>query len=356
MFGSLKSMEFSKTIRENNNFDLLRLLMASAVFFVHVETLTGIENFDFFLIFFNSSIAVYCFFIISGFLIFMSYEKSSTLKSYTEKRIRRIVPAYVMVVLVCAFGGAFLTTLSSGDYFSSPSWFKYLFANLLTLNFLEPSLPGVFSSNGISAVNGALWTIKIEVMFYFSVPILVYLFNRFNRLAVIAVIYLLSVAYYLGLVNMYNETGIKLYMQFAYLLPGSFSFFISGGLLYYYLDVFKKRCHLYFAFAVIGYLISKYAGFYLLLPISLSVIVIYCAVLTPYLGNAAHFGDFSYGIYIWHFPVVQTLIALGFFAAPWLGFAMAVALILSLSGLSWHFVERPTLNKSSHYVLARLQP
>ena len=63
-------------------------------------------------------------------------------------------------------------------------------ANLIFLNFVHPTLPGVFEGNQLSEVNGALWTLKIEVMFYAAVPLLAWAFRKLGRLPVIAAVYL----------------------------------------------------------------------------------------------------------------------------------------------------------------------
>ena len=134
------------------------------------------------------------FFVISGFLIFMSYERTSSLRRYAIKRARRIYPAYLCIILLCAFGLFTLSGLPVDQYFSA-DWFKYLVANLTFLNFLAPSLPGVFENNLLQAVNGALWTIKIEVMFYCSVPLIVWFAQRFGRLPVLLGLFTLSSLY-----------------------------------------------------------------------------------------------------------------------------------------------------------------
>lgn len=353
MFGNLSDMNSNlsaKNNRDANNFDMLRLVMAVTVFLFHLYVLTGESDFKIFTTFLSSAVAINCFFIISGFLIFMSYENSKTLKSYAEKRLRRIAPAYILVVTVCLLAGMFITELPVSDYFSL-ELLKYYVFNILTLNFLEPSLPGLFGSNLYSAVNGSLWTIKIEVMFYFSVPLIVYLFGRFNKFVVCAVLYSLSVIYYLGLNYMFDSTGVKLYQQFGLLLPGSLSFFMAGGVLYYYLDWFKKRPHLYGILGMVGFVIYKFTAFYFILPISLALIVVYIAIGSVNFGNFARYGDFSYGVYIWHYPVIQTLIVFEAFRNPWEGFVYSLGIVFLLSILSWHFIEKPTLRKTSHYVL-----
>lgn len=168
----------TKPTLQLNNFDLLRLVFAVTVSLVHAHTLTNFRELTLLSRILSSDIAVKSFFIISGFLIFMSYEKSSSLNNYYEKRIRRIYPAYFIVVLSCALLLFFLSNKSLAYYFST-QWLKYIITNLVFLNFLQPALPGVFDNNSMNAINGALWTLKIEVMFYITVPIFVFLFRNF---------------------------------------------------------------------------------------------------------------------------------------------------------------------------------
>ena len=69
-------------IPTRNNFDHIRLFLALGVFLFHVFDLTRLDIFFFFNYFLNAAVAVHSFFIVSGFLIFMSYERSSSLKRY----------------------------------------------------------------------------------------------------------------------------------------------------------------------------------------------------------------------------------------------------------------------------------
>jgi peptidoglycan/LPS O-acetylase OafA/YrhL len=81
------------------------------------------------------------------------------------------------------------------------------------------------------------------------------------------------------------------------------------------------------------------------------MVVVYVACLFPYLGKFGKYGDFSYGIYIVHFPILQLLIAHGNFnSAPWMSLLLAVALVVTTAILLWHFIEKPFLRGSSHYV------
>ncbi len=90
-------------IPSKNNFDLLRLALALNVFLCHLGEVSWVKTFFPLNRIFNSTLAVDCFFVVSGFLIFRSFHRSSSTLSYLDKRVRRIYPAYVAAVLIGAF-------------------------------------------------------------------------------------------------------------------------------------------------------------------------------------------------------------------------------------------------------------
>jgi len=192
--------------QRQNNFDLLRFLFAFVVFLVHAHVLSGEQSLSVLSNLLSTDIAVKSFFVVSGFLIFMSYENSRDAKSYFNKRVRRIYPAYFSVVVICALLGAVFTALPWTEYFSWPV-LKYIASNLLFLNFLQPDLPGLFVNNSLQAVNGALWTLKIEVMFYLFVPLVVIAFRSAGRLPVLLALYICSVIYSMVVGGMAGKTG-----------------------------------------------------------------------------------------------------------------------------------------------------
>lgn len=339
-------------MRQTNNFDLLRFVLASMVFLVHAHVLSGRHELAFLSRYLSSEVAVEAFFVVSGYLIFRSYESSDSLADYFGKRFRRIYPAYAAVILVCAIAGAFLTDSGLSGYFSL-AWMKYVVANLLFMNFLAPNLPGVFTGNALEAVNGALWTLKIEVTFYLLVPLFVYFFRRYGTLRVLAGLYAGSVVYYAAMTAAAEHSGRPLLDMLARQLPGQLAFFLGGAVFHYY-EAPLRKWFLPGAVASLLFLVLKPPLVMPLLePICLAFVVLYFAIGLTSLGNFGRFGDFSYGIYIIHFPVVQTLVWLGLFDSNALGaLGIAVALILFAAFLSWHLVERPFLRTSSHYVLA----
>jgi peptidoglycan/LPS O-acetylase OafA/YrhL len=151
---------------------------------------------------------------------------------------------------------------------------------------------------------------------------------------------------------MYQSTHLHIYLKLEKQLPGQLSFFLSGGALYFYYTFFKKHWKVTVGCAVLLLIISSQysSAAQLFYPISLAVIVIFAALLFPYLGNWGRFGDMSYGVYIYHFPMIQIFTAFSLFTIhPWLGFIVLIAAILFTAFLSYRYIERPFLKRSSHY-------
>jgi peptidoglycan/LPS O-acetylase OafA/YrhL len=332
-----------------NNFDLLRLLFAAVVCLVHSYELSGYSQLAWVGNVLSSDVAVKAFFVVSGFLIFMSYERSSSIRSYAEKRIRRIYPAYFVVVMLCAIGLVGISTKTPADYFSS-AWVKYVLANLSFLNFLHPELPGVFDGNRLQAVNGALWTLKIEVMFYLSAPLFVWLFRRVGNLRIIVIAYVVSVAYAMFFSRLAERTGSGALLELGRQLPGQLSYFMAGAFFYYHLPFFERNVRYFVVAAALILAANTQWSMPVLAPFALAAVVVFFALFL-YVGNFGKFGDFSYGMYILHFPVLQCLIHFGWFSQqPWLFLMVGVVASMVASIAMWHWVEKRFLLRGNHYV------
>jgi peptidoglycan/LPS O-acetylase OafA/YrhL len=334
---------------ETNNFDLLRLVFAATVCLVHAYQLSMYRQLAWIERVLSSGMAVNSFFIVSGFLIFMSFERSIDLSSYARKRFRRIYPAYFAIIMACAIGFVSISSKSATEYFSM-AWLKYLAANLVFLGFLQPDLPGVFESNKFTAVNGALWTLKIEVLFYLSVPVMVLLFRKFGHLIGIALTYVLSVGYAYSCTWLAEETGSAMYIELGRQLPGQMCYFMAGAFFYYQLVFFKRHARYFLLGAVPVLVLNAYRAMPLLEPFALASVVIFFALFL-HAGNFGKHGDFSYGIYILHFPIIQCFIHFGWLAdQPWLFLVASMAMTALFAVALWHKVEKRFLSRGSHYV------
>lgn len=329
-----------------NNFDFVRLMLAVTVCLVHTSQLSGLQALNIFERVLSSSAAVKAFFVVSGFLIFMSYERSISLYSYFKKRARRIYPAYFFVIVVFALCLVFVSSQSTTDYFSS-SWTRYLVSNLAFLNMLAPTLPGVFESNKVSAVNGALWTLKIEVMFYVSVPIFALIFKRFDRLKAIVVIYFSSICYVFLMTALAEKTKQPIYLELGRQLPGQLQYFMAGAFFYYYLPYFEQHVARYVCGALLVLIASFFFPLTLITPFALATIVIFVS-LYFYLGEFGKYGDFSYGAYILHFPVIQILLTIAWFReSPWALLASVIGFTAIGAFLMWHCIEKRFIRRKA---------
>ncbi len=335
-----------------NRFDLLRLLFASTVFLYHLILLgmsTGqaVEG-----VFAELAlVSVQGFFVVSGALVYGSLQRSESLGSYAEKRMRRLYPAYAVIVLVPAIYALFKTAA----FFDVV---RYLGANLIFLNFLEPNLPGLFQNQAYTAVNGALWTLKIEVMFYIALPVISWVLTKSGRAAVftLLIIYIGAEAwrgYFEWLA--YNPIEVsgasqKLFLQLSRQLPGQLSFFISGIVLWMFRHELQKRWFISGVAGMALIIVSYFSVFEPLRAAGLALAIASIAYAPGPKLNAARYGDISYGVYITHFPIVQALVAVGLFQlSPALGALVAALLVVGSSFVLWRVIERPMLRRDSHY-------
>jgi len=326
-----------------NNFNLLRLLLALFVVVYHLVILSAAPQWahlegPFSLL---AEIGVQGFFVLSGYLVYASLERSESLALYAEKRVRRLYPAYAAVVITCA--AACLTFVPEARS-SLTAVGEYLGWNLVFANFMEPELPGVFENNLIHTVNGALWTLKIEVMFYLVLPVLAWLLRVVGGAR-----WLLIVLIYAGAEVWRVILSDQGQSEFSRQLPGQMSFFITGMALH---RLSLRGLWLHASGLAGAALLAASLLFDAAEParaLGLGAVVIWIATGWPRLPDAARFGDVSYGLYIVHFPIIQIVVAQGLFATPWIGVGLAISASVAAAFLLWYTVERPFLRKDSAY-------
>jgi peptidoglycan/LPS O-acetylase OafA/YrhL len=313
--------------------------------------------------------------VISGLLIYRSYTRSSSIKSYFEKRIRRIYPAYFTIIVVAAFALFPLSAAPASRYFGL-GLVKYLGANLVFLNFLFPWLPGLFMHAPSSAVNGALWTLKIEVVFYLFVPVLHWLCKKLGTVPVLGTLFFLSCVWKYGFQILWSMDSLPtrlriFYGELAVQFPAQLAYFIAGIFLLLYFDKLKRYFGVILAVSVAlflvdhfftGQIFASYTGKVFDSDTMLDLIwipgIVFVFGFWRYFGNFSKHGDFSYGVYIVHWPILQTLVALHLNTRlnPFAFLALALSLIALAAFSMWHLVEKRFLASSSHYVLGDSKP
>jgi peptidoglycan/LPS O-acetylase OafA/YrhL len=337
---------FSSEIANRNGFDFLRLFFAFSVFLAHLGELASASVWWPV----SSATGVAGFFIISGFLITRSYYRSAGLRDYCLKRIRRIVPAYVLVVVACALLLSLASTLPAQAYFTDKAFYKYLVANLSFMNFLQPVLPGVFTANAQPYINGALWTIKVELALYAFVPLLA-LFLRRRPGFVLAMVYLLSCLFDRAMSLLYESSGKALYLILERQFLGQIRFFVAGIILLFYFDCITKR-HIRWLLPVVAMIVLLryfFNGHWMIepvYPIAFAVLTVSFAFYFGKLAAVSRYGDFSYGFYLYHYPVIQWFLSVEWMRNhPACLFLACLGTVSGLACLSWHLLEKRILRR-----------
>ncbi|MBD5294745.1 MAG: acyltransferase [Bacteroides sp.] len=317
------------------NMDLVRYVLAIGVVVTHYNFLAG-HSLPFFLSPFH---CVGAFFALSGFLIYPTYHKSGSFKIFLRNRMRRILPPYLFIIFLAALGLVFVSSLSASSYFSSSEFWKYLIFNSLFLNWLQPSLPGVFEGPqfAISAVNPSLWTLKIEWCLYLSVPIVLTVMRRFrfNETRFLIAIILLSIIFRLAMMMLCMNSGNLIYYTLSQQFFGQVSYFYSGALIYIYRSLFIRHLGKFILAGCILTIIStqlKPYGEILLTPVALSCATLGFSLIPKSLNLLRHKNNVSYQIYLYHAPLIQLSVFLGWNTAPALiSFPLVILLTLALS-------------------------
>lgn len=327
-------------MRANNNFHFLRWLFASMVVFAHLSVLPPIEAYQYLYSVFSSHFAITGFFVISGFLVSDSLKRSESLKVYYTKRIRRIFPAYYAVIVLFSVLLFFVSSRDIAQYFWNKDFWSYVLWNGLFLNFLAPNLPGVFDENPVTAVNGSLWTLKIELGFYLILPVWMYVLRRIGdkgKIILLSAIYLLSITY------RYLFSDVLQLPEISRQLPAFLSYFSVGIFFHLYLDYSISQLNRWIVPAMLILLTEYYLlEIEVLKPLCWGIVVMYIAFKIPKLKFFPSRDDYSYGIYLCHFPIIQLFVLMGWFERfnPLIGGFILYAVVVCFAFLLWHTIEK----------------
>lgn len=320
----------------HNNFNLLRLACAVAVIVSHTFPLTtGITESEPL----NQhgltlgGYAVIVFFAISGFLITGSFERKPDAIRFAVARARRIYPALVVVLLVSTLLlGAAVTSLPLRSYYRQFGTFEY-FASNVTFDTAIKGLPGVFVDNPHRyTVNGSLWSLPLEVICY----CLLYGIGRAGLMTPRRCLIFLLPG--LALCSFWRINGV------AGTLPHVLPSFLTGMALYVYRERIPASVPLLIALTAGCLAMRKLTIHEELVRVTIAYGALCFATGSSAAGRyVAARGDYSYGLYLYGWPVTQAIV----FALPWMTVGGVLALTLPITAAfacaSWHLVERPAL-------------
>ena len=361
--------------RRKNTLDFVRFVAATLVIVSHAFTLSqgvGHERFEPFVRLTKGQagfggFGVAIFFIISGFLVTASFERSSHWTRYLKARFLRLYPALLVLIPLTIFvRGPLVTTLPLGKYLASPDTYGYL--RVLSLYKTSYFLPGVFEANAFPfAVNGALWTLFFELIFYMMILVLgvTRLLRRWVVLAMFVANFVVRAAILviyprLGIEHPFLDGALNFYQRLD-IYQGTLllMFYSAGMLLYLYRDriPLNNRGALLTLPILVLSLISGVGFNYWLATFGAYLLFYLATRQVRSLLQFGKYGDFSYGMYIFAFPVQQTLIHLfGGEMVPMINMAMAIPITLVFAAASWHFIEKPSLRLKNRPLLRLFWP
>ncbi len=336
-------------IRNQNNFDFLRLLAAVFVLIGHApKILYGASlSWDPFLIVFNvpvHSIGVIIFFTISGFLVMRSWELKKNSIDFLIARVLRIFPALIVLILLSVFVlGLSITKANTSTYLSHDYTHKYLQNMLVFRTYYH--LPEVFKSNpGGDSINGSLWTLSYEFACYLFLMVMGLLFIFKNKWIALG-IFGGCVLCHLFLREELDKIVIPILgIDFNHFYE-LFLFFFSGMLIYLFRNLIPFNL-IGLSIAIILIFLAKFIPEFTFLYLLIIPYLVFYFVFSKNLplNKTGKFGDFSYGIYLYAFPVQQLLVYL----FP-LTFNVPIFIFLSIictfpfALMSWNLIEKPCL-------------
>jgi peptidoglycan/LPS O-acetylase OafA/YrhL len=337
-----------------NNFDLLRLIAATQVAFFHCANHLGIEfNPAHPLTVFATALAgVPIFFVISGFLISLSFERNTDTKAYFCNRALRIYPALWACILVSVTTAMVLGHID----FRRPETIPWILGQLTIVHFYHPQF---LRGYGVGVLNGSLWTIPVELEFYVMVP-LIYLVLRLRSRSGNMELALLAAAS-IGAQYVYLHFGGPDSAVFLVKLLGVS---VAPYLWMFLIGVAIQRNFDWLGRLLVGHGVVWLSGYAAIVAIStslgirtgtntpnpvvmvvLALSVIACAYTMPRLaGRLLRGNDVSYGVYIYHAVLLNASIAIGM--RERLGTLAAVlATTYAVAWVSWKLIEHPALRK-----------
>lgn len=323
-----------------NSLNFLRLILAATVIIWHTYSVTGMALPGPGLSVFLGGVPVNGFFAISGYLIYASWIRNPDVGNFLIARALRIYPAFWVCLIVTAFiiapAAVMMQGKSGWEQALSAQSFSYVFKNasLAMLQWrIEPTPTGVPWTTSWDA---SLWTLAWEFLCYLGILFLG-LLGMAKRRWLLPVAFLISLA--LNIFVLFPAGEFKVLERIA-----RFSiFFLSGSMAAQYAKripasrLLMAAC-LFFALAA-----SWAPAHNIFQAPTLAVgLLLLGGLFNP--SWAEFKNDFSYGVYVYGFPVQQLLATAGLTSLGLLWFSLIAFIItLPLAAASWYLIEKPAL-------------
>ena len=341
--------------RRDNNLNLIRAIAAIAVLVSHAypialgagtpEPLSASTGRSL------GGLSVYVFFVISGFLITQSFDRASSWQSFLVARVLRLMPGLVVnLLLVGLIVGPLVTTVSLNAYLKDPTLLRFIFGNA-SLLFMQYQLPGVFEDLPYTAIVGSIWTLFYEVLCYVGVFVLG-LLGLIRRPRMLSKILLVGFgAIFLG--DLFFE-DLPWRLEHIQNLTTPFIF---GMLAYLWRQHLLLVWWLLPLMAMLPVITFGTAVYHLALCLALSYWTLWLGFVPG--GAIRRFndlGDYSYGIYVYAFPVQGLAVYLIGPQSAIENIIYSLPVTILLGVLSWYIVEKPAMaqkNRLAQWITPR---
>ncbi len=326
-----------------NNFNLIRACAASGVIFSHAFTVAlgpeAIEPLGITMRASLGSICVLIFFATSGFFITASFDRKTSLGGFLLARVLRLFPA--LVLMACVMYPLMGLIVHAGE-----AYWALMPQKIVAIVTLFPKwfpMPGLFENTPFPlSENASLWTLKFEVLCYLGVVlfgVLGILRSKWATLVVLIAVVVLKLLYEHWILD---RTSVHFYLERLARLGLPFAL---GAAAY----VFRDRVRLDWRITAALWLVTALSFDSMLYRTFLSLALAYSALWLGYLKVPAllpfnRIGDYSYGIYIYAFPIQQLLVHEGLATTPIMNALLSFLCTLPLAIVSWHLIERPCLS------------
>jgi peptidoglycan/LPS O-acetylase OafA/YrhL len=284
------------------------------------------------------------FFALSGFLVTGSALRTRRLIPFLGLRVLRLLPAlFVEVTLSAIILGAIFTDLPLSNYYTAPMFWSYFLNIIGDIHF---HLPGVFTNNTTNVVNSNLWTLPWEFQCYVAMSFMIITGILYHRTAIAMLFGAATIALiYTSFVDGFQVVPAQVGG------PTLVYYFLAGVVMFLWRDKIVFHEVFFFIAAAACYILMMSPKTVFIYPVLLTYITVFIGLFPFPRFSLLKSGDYSYGIYLYGFPVTQSLLA--GFALLHKNLAVAAPLAVLATGafaaLSWHGIEKHCL-KLKRYI------
>ena len=342
-------------VSHENNFGFLRLLFAYLVIISHSSELvynspsrelfhmiTGSVTFG--------MLAVDGFFLISGYLIYQSYDNSKSLSNYLMKRILRIFPGFIVasflsIVFVLTLAGGLQLLVNLNIY----DWIRVLFKTLILST---PHVDGLVLNASRQIINGSMWTVRYEFFCYLFVPLIAIISLKKVSILFLSFLFLIICTYMIAYDINYIYRNVAFFSLFQFVRMTTA--FLVGTCFYKYRHLIKwRQNYVVFCFLALIFIRLVSTTFLELGLIILGGYIMFNFAFnfkSKMLEKVGAKTDISYGVYLYAWPIQIVIIHHFNLVNPWLLSAITILLASVVGYISWISVEKPFMNIKKRFI------